>query len=193
MTLEEAIERSSIILPEHKKEFNALLARFPRDIERWLYGIPDDANSIFQGDVLVEIPLCFVDEDGDIVKGTDSVAMISNSCDMQPSRKETVIASPIISLAEYEEHLRNAGETGLDNKLTDVRHNKIFSFFYLPQSKSFSESFIDFSRMVTINSSYINRIFSGKRMLSLSRYGFYLFLIKLTFHLARMEYPPSQN
>lgn len=193
MTFEEAIDRSSIILPEHKKEFAMLLAKFPAGLEKWIYGVRAESNSLFQGDILVEIPVCFIDEDGDTVQGIDPIAMISNTCDMQPDRKEFVIASPIIPITDFEEHLRSIGETGTDTKLTDIRRNRIFSYFYLPQYEGFPESFIDFSRMVTISSLYINRVFSGKRTLSLSRYGFYLFLIKLTYHLARMEYPLSQN
>lgn len=193
MTFEEAIERSSIILPEHKNEFAALLAKFPADLEKWIYRVPAESNSLFQSDILLEIPVCFIDEDGDTVQGIDTVTMISNTCDMQPDRKEFIIASPIIPITDFEEHLRSIGETGIDTKLTDIRRNRIFSYFYLPQHEGFAESFIDFSRMVTINSHYINRVFSGKRTLSLSQYGFYLFLIKLTYHLARMEYPLSQN
>ncbi len=193
MTLEDAIAKAQLILPEHKKEFTSLLEKFPKNIDQWLYRSPIDPASLYQGDILVDIPVCFIDDDGDTVKGIDYVAMISNTCDMQPARKETVLASPIVVINELADHLKAVGNKGIDNKLEDIRSNNIFSFFYLPEHGNFPESFIDFSRMITITSDYINRIYSGKRILSLSQYGFYLFLIKLTFHLARMEYPVSQN
>ena len=193
MTLEDALEKAQIILPEHKKEFISLLSKFPKGIEKWLYRIPADAQSLYQGDILIDMPVCFIDDDGDTVKGIDYIAMISNTCDMQPTRKDTVLASPIVVLTEYRDFLKAADDKGVDNRLKDIRNNRIFSFFYLPQNDKFPESFIDFSRMVTINSDFVNRIYSGKRLLSLSPYGFYLFLIKLTFHLARIEYPISQN
>ncbi|MCK5506164.1 MAG: hypothetical protein KAJ10_13450 [Thermodesulfovibrionia bacterium] len=193
MTLEEAIAKAQLILPEHKKEFTALLEKFPHNIDKWIYDLPSDPESLNQGDILIDMPVCFIDDDGDTVKGTDYVAMVSNACDMQPSRKETVIASPIVILAVRAAFLKDIGGKDIETKLQDIRENKIFSFFYLPARDSFPESYIDFSRMITVNSNFANRVYTGKRILSLSQYGFYLFLIKLTFHLARMEYPVSQN
>ena len=193
MTLDDYINRASIILPEHKKEFASYLKKLPSGIEKWLYGTPDNQDSLYQGDILIDLPVCFIDEDGDVVKGIDIVAMISNACDMQIGRRETVIASPIITFSEYEKHLRLAGEKNINDRIMDIRHNNIFSRFYLPQAIKFPESFIDFSKMVTINSTYANREYPEQRLLSLSQYGFYFFLIKLTFHFARMEYPSNQN
>lgn len=191
MGLKELIEGSAYIHPGHKKEFFACLQGFPAGIDKWLYGIPEDKGSLYQGDILVDVPVCFVDEDGDIIKATDRVAMISNTCDLQPGHKETVIASLILTLADHEKFLRQNDEKGVDEILRSIRENNVFSYFYLPKSDDFPESFIDFSTMVTINSDYMNSTYPDKRVLSLSPYGFYLLLIKLTFHLARMEYPSS--
>ena len=113
MTLEDAIKRANIILPEHKSEFTSYLQKLPQGIEKWLYGTPDNPNSLYQGDILIDLPVCFVNEAGDVVKGIDYVAMISNACDMQPNRKETVIASPIVRFSEYEKHLRDTAEKAL--------------------------------------------------------------------------------
>ncbi|KJU83695.1 hypothetical protein MBAV_004111 [Candidatus Magnetobacterium bavaricum] len=77
--------------------------------------------------------------------------------------------------------------------MEDIRKNRIISKFYLPHNEIVPESFIDFSSMVTINSNLANRIHKNKHLLSLSLYGFYFFLIKLTFHLARMEQPSSES
>ncbi len=190
MTLEDAIQRASIILPEHKKEFFKHLQNLPDEIYKWLYFERlADANSLSQGDILMNIPICFIDEEGDTIAGEDYVAMISNICDMQPRRKEFIIVSPIIFFDEYKKELIKA-KKGIDNTLNDIRKNRIFSYFYLPSENRIPESFIDFSRMVSVSSIYLNNIKLKKAeqcLLSLSQYGFYLFLIKLTFHLARME------
>jgi hypothetical protein len=189
MELKELIEESPCILPGHKKEFFAYLRNdFPWGIEKWLYGTPEDMGSLYQGDILVDVPVCRIDEDGDVVKATDRVAMISNTCDLQPARKETVIASLIFTFADHEKFLRQNEERDVDRTLRNIRENNVFSYFYLPQSDDFPESFIDFSTMVTIDSYYMNSTYPEKRVLSLSPHGRYLLLIKLTFHLARVEY-----
>lgn len=193
MTLEDAIHQANIILPEHKEAFIKQLKKFPYGIEKWLYHdslvVP---YSLHQGDILLNLPTCFIDEDGDIVEGRDFVALISNTCDMQPGRRDFVIISPIVSFDEYKEHLIVHTKKDVENVLMDIQKNRIFSFFYLPLKGTLPESFIDFSRMVSISSTYVNNIKNSlpeKCLLSLSPYGFYLFLIKLTFHLARMETP----
>lgn len=188
MTLEDAIEKAAIILPEHRKELSVYLKNLPDGIEKWLYrdGIADP-QSLYQGDVLLDLPTCFVDEEGDVVKGDDVVALISNTCDMQPVRQDFIIASPVVSFDELE-----GDAATVENLRAEIRRNKIFRYFYLPPQNDFPESFIDFSKMVSISSPYLNGIkrdSSRQCILSLSQNGFYFFLIKLTFHLARMEKP----
>ena len=190
MTFEDAIHKASIILPEHKEEFIRYLNKFPDGIEKWLYS-PSliSSDSLYQGDSLINLPTCFIDDDGDTIQGEDFVVLVSNTCDMQPGRKEFIIVSPIVFLDDYKEHLNQFSEK-TDQVLQDIRKNRIFSFFYLPPRNILPESFIDFSKMISISNGYINNVkrnMSHKCLLSLSPHGFYLFLIKLTFHLARME------
>jgi hypothetical protein len=191
MTLDDAIEKASIILPEHRKELAAYLKNLPDGIEKWLYRSNiADPQSLYQGDVLINLPTCFVDEVGDVVKGDDVVALISNTCDMQPARQDFIIASPIVSFDELKENEGDAAN--IENLCAEIRGNKIFRYFYLPAQDGFPESCIDFSRMVSINSTFLNSIkrYSPQQcVLSLSQNGFYFFLIKLTFHFARMEKP----
>jgi hypothetical protein len=192
MMLLDAIQKTSLILPEHKEEFLKYLKNFPDGIQKWLYAENiTDADSLYQGDILINIPTCFIDNDGDTIVGEDVVSLISNTCDMQRDRNDFIIVSPIVFFKEYKESFINT-KIGIENTLNDIRKNRIFSYFYLPPKKYFSESFIDFSRMIAISSPYLNKIKASipeKCLLSLSPYGFYLFLIKLTFHFARMEKP----
>ena len=39
----------------------------------------DNPNSLYQGDILLDLPVCFVNEAGDVVKGIDYVVTISNA------------------------------------------------------------------------------------------------------------------
>ena len=183
MTLDEVIQRAQAILPEHKKEFIKVLSDFPDGIEKWLFS-PNvrDPESLYQGDIVLDLPTCYIDNDGDIVEGQDSVALISNTCDIQPERRDFLIVSPIITFDDYRKSF-TLGKPNIGNSFTQIRKNLIFRFFYLSTTNDFPESFIDFSRMVSISNFYINSLKETKPekfALTLSVYGFYLFLIKLT-------------
>lgn len=192
MTLDDAIHQANIILPEHKECFIKQLKKFPDGIEKWLYSESIiHSDSLCQGDILHNLPTCLIDEDGETIGAEDCVALISNICDMQPGRKEFVIVSPIVIFDEFKNSSISTGKEVTD-LLYDIRKNRIFSYFYLPPKNNLPESFIDFSKMISVSNNYINKIKRNapeRFLLSLSPYGFYLFLIKLTFHLARMEKP----
>lgn len=192
MSLEEAINNSSIILPEHRAELTRYLDMFPDGVEDWLYHSEIvNPESLIQGDIILNIPVCFIDDSGDVLSGQDIVALISHSCDMQRERQDFIIIAPVVTFNEYKS-LTNYenNKQSIDSLIADIRANKVFRYFYLPPKNGLPESFIDFSRMVSISSAFINSIktnHSEDCILSLSQYGYYLFLIKLTFHLARME------
>jgi len=192
MTLDDAINNAALILPEHKAEFTKYLEKLPDGIDKWLYlGNIADAASVYQGDILLDIPVCLIDDDGNAIAGRDIVALISNTCDMQSARQEFVTVCPIVT---FDELRQNIESQKLDALLHDIKNNRIFRYFYLPPNGGFPEGYIDFSRMVSISSLYLNDIKRSKPqqcILSLSHYGYYFFLVKLTFHLARMETPKN--
>lgn len=196
MTFEEAINQAPNILPGHKKEFLECLRDFPFGIEKWLYlSSVADHKSLFQGDIILDLPTSMIDDDGFPVKGMDSVALISNSCDMQLDRHNSIIVSPIIELNEYKACLEKIAPGKAESKISAIRKNEKFCHFYLPEVKGFPESFIDLTNMISISSQYLNMVKKNKAekcFISLSDNGFYLFLIKLVYHFARLEKEPKR-
>lgn len=189
MTLEEAINKASIILPQHKEDLISCLEHYPFRLAEWLYQREIvDPEALFQGDIVHDIPVCFIDEEGDAVKGIHTVSLISNTCDMELGREESIVVAPIVSFAELMESMPDKKSAiGL---ITSIKVNEIFSYFYLPRMGSLPEGYIDFSKMVSVNSDYLNKKkgdFPDKCVLSFSQKGYYLFLIKFTFFIARME------
>ena len=80
-------------------------------------------------------------------------------------------------------------------KISAIRKNEKFFHFYLPEVKGFPERFIDLTNMISISSQYLNMIKKNKAekcFISLSDNGFYLFLIKLVYHFARLEKEPKR-
>lgn len=193
MTLEEALNETPIIKERDKESLlKCLKEDFPDHIEKWLYSesITNDV-SLYQGDILRDIPICFIDEDGDPIEGKSFVSLASNTCDMQPKRQDFILVSPVIPIEEYKRDLESVG-ADVESKISAIRKNRIFSHFYLPAKDDFDESFIDFSQIISVHSEYLNDVKTNKSekcKLSLSQNGFYLFLIKLGYHFARMEQP----
>jgi len=193
MTLEDAVNKADFILPGHKQEFIAELEKFPEGIESWLYSNSiTDSNDIYQGDVAIDIPHCFIDDSGDGAFGKTTVSFISNTCDMQPNREDYVIVAPFISIEDYHEKLKSVTDNtdSINNKITSIKENKVFSCFYMPSSNTLPEGFIDFTNLASIDRDYIINLkknSSDKFILSLSQKGFYLLLIKLNYFFARSE------
>jgi len=190
MSLDEAIQRLKKILPEHLDEFQKVLEKLPNGIEQWLYSPKiKDLINLYQGDIVRDIATCYINKDGKTVYGSDTVALISNSCDMVPGRRDFIIVSPIISVENYIENAKKL-KINPDDTIYQVRKNQILRYFYLPPKGNLEESFIDFSRMVTISSSYLNNIKNENPenfIVSLSSHGHYFFLLKLNYHLSRTE------
>lgn len=196
MTFEEAINQAPNILPGHKKEFSECIRNFPFGVEKWLYlnSVVND-NALYQGDIILDLPTSMIDDEGYPVKGSDNVALISNSCDMQPDRHDSIIVSPIIDLNEYKSCLEKIAPEKAENQISAIRKNEKICYFYLPEVKGFPESFIDLTNMISISSKYLNMIKNSKTekcFISLSDNGFYLFLIKLVYHFARLEKEPKR-
>lgn len=183
MKFEELITNSYFNLPSHKsKLLDFIRKNFPHGVYKNLYSRNIDPYILYQGDVIKQIPVCFIDKDGNTQIGLDTVALVSNTCDMQHNRQPTIIVSPIIELSELS-HMSN-------DYIKDLKNNNIFRYFYLPPAGRMPESCVDFARMSTLNNVYINNLKSTvphNCIISLSGVGFYLFLIKLTYHLARTE------
>lgn len=188
-SLPEAIRNSTVILPEHHDELIECLQDFPLGLEKWLYRPRVvDTESLYQADIIIEVPTCFINEEGTPVKGVDVVCLVSATCDMQDSRKEFIVTAPIIPFHELLAFAPDKEKAA--NSIDEMRNNRVFSYFYLPEHNGLPEGIIDFTRMVAVSSRHLNKI---KRtspnhcLLSLSQLGYYLFLIKLTYYLARME------
>jgi hypothetical protein len=193
-SLDDAINNAKLILPGHKKEFFEILKNFPNDIERWLFNESvADKESLYQGDIVLDLPVCFVWNNGKIKKGAKNVILVSNTCDMQPNRHNFIVVSPFIPIQKHKEKLSRISPNSpnkVESNLADIRKNKVFSSFYIPANNCIEEGFIDFTQMISIGSSYLNEIKKGGTAscpISLSVNGRYLFLIKLLFHIARQK------
>lgn len=185
---------SSTAQQELFKELN----QFPHNIDQRIYTSQlADQESIFQGDGVQNLLyINFPNTDIGEVPGM----ILSNTCDIDPSNKRfmplRMVYTPIINLAKYEQSLiRSHVETGqktiqsINSHISDIRKQYISHIFYLPKSGQLKDdSIVFFDRINNCPSDSIEgQSLPERRIFTLSDYGFYLFLFKLSVHFTRIR------
>ncbi len=174
------------------------LSHFPENIDQRIYTsrLSEEAN-IFQGDGIQNLLyINFPSTDIGEVPGM----ILSNTCDIDPSNKRLmplrIVYTPIFNLDKYKQSLiKNHVETrkrsiqAINSHVSDIRKQYISHIFYLPKGGALqNDSIVFFDRL---NNCPINSIESqelrNRRVFTLSDYGFYLFLFKLSVHFTRIR------
>jgi hypothetical protein len=185
--------------------FKTALENFPSSSDPNLtYSRIADSNYLYQGDCVCDVPFALFNQGKFDVAYLNGLVM-SNTCDIAPDNERTdapnVQFAAVIALSEYLERLRSKkiDESKIQNFIVNLKNNKISNLFYLPEKKNsdkliLQESFVRFDLNVTLASSIFTSVtYSldyfpfGDRRISLSNYGFYLFLIKLSIHYCRFR------
>jgi hypothetical protein len=169
----------------------AELSQFPENIDQRLYSDRRKADpTIFQGDGLRELPITNLPDTQ--IRNASRVMVISNSCDINIQNKRVLgpklMYCPIISLLKYEDAVHRSGNTVPANHFEDVKRQRISSLFYLPQYDHLKESIALLDRIVHYDVAALNiEDVVTSRVFTLSDYGFYLFVFKLSIHLTRIR------
>lgn len=176
-----------------EKELFAELKAFPENLDQRFYTTAlHDEPALFQGDGLRD--LLVINLPDPTIRATNCM-IFSNTCDIDPQNKKPIPASlcyaRIFRLKEYSEMLQRRrlkqGEA-LDNHLLALRRQMITQVFYLPSGgKLDAESFVFLDRICHCPSDSVPRDgVSQRRIFTLSNYGAYLFLLKLSIHFTRL-------
>jgi len=184
-------EQTDILLHE--------LNQFPENISNRLYSHPSQQREqILQGDGIRSLPV--VSFPNNIIKEVP-VMVISNSCDNNPENirmyASRICYCPLVKLNKYQESLLNLGANrqAVEDMLEDIKNQKLSQVFYLPRGASLEEEYIVFFN--TIVSCDTNHIFrerlNEQKLFSLSDYGIYLFIFKLSIFMTRLNEGISRN
>lgn len=167
-----------------------------------------DLTHYYQGDTLVDIPFSNLNlSSGQFETMYLKACIMSNTCDIAPENgrleEPNIIFGVVVSLEQYIEALKakNINFDRISNFVFNLKSNRITNLFYLPALKIdskivFEESFVRFDFTVSIpislfkmggkyKSDYINN--EGDRIFTLSNYGFYLYILKLSVHFCRFR------
>jgi hypothetical protein len=194
------------LTPEQQDDlFKKVQENFPFSIDpNIIYTEIEDKNFYYQGDALKEIPFSHFNKGKFKTVFNDGV-IISNTCDISPENQRLdfpfIQFAYIYSLNEYIVLLKQNGikDERIRTFISDLKSNRISNLFFFPEKKInnsiiIEESFVRFDLNTSlpvnsINSSNYNIEYApnGDRLFSLSNYGFYLFLIKLSVHYCRFR------
>jgi len=169
------------------------LKSFPENINKRFYGnILLEEKIVFQGDGIRDLLVINLPD----IRVEPSPAMvISNTCDISPENERKIepkiLYCPIIRISKLETSLRknNLQEEKITQYIKEIREQKISSIFFLPKGGHLPEDCIvlfDGINNCKI-SSLKNDEIPKRRLFSLSNYGFYVLLFKLSIHFTRIR------
>jgi hypothetical protein len=127
---------------------------------------------------------------------TDAI-IISNTCDISPENKhdfnsKQCLLAPLVDFNEYLLDLKNEGyvDEKLEQFANTIKSQLVSNIFYIPNLQSGQREYIvmlDHIFWFPTNelNSYIENI-EENRISSLSLFGHYLFILKLSYHLCRL-------
>lgn len=187
-----------IFLPKYlsAEDYNTLIKEledFPKNIDSRMYTSIADDNLLCQGDVIKDMPFTEIDHLDNGVINKDCI-VLSNTCDIDLNNKRLfksrIMYAPLIELQKYQQVLLNHGNTEQQvcDHIKSIKEQRISQILYLPKSKTFNESLVFLDKVINIDSRAIDRMtLKQRRLVSLSDYGFYLLLFKVSVHFCRLQ------
>lgn len=180
------------------------LKNFPENIDKRLYtSFLKNDFIIYQGDGFSE--LLPIELPNTTTKKLNGM-VLSNTCDIDQDNvrlmSSRLIHTPIINLQKYHEMLINMfvvtnkkSKEIIEQHISSIRKQYISHVFFLPKGGDLvNDSIILFDRVTTLPSNYLSKSeIKAQRLFTLSDFGFYLFLFKLSIHFTRVRENVSRN
>jgi hypothetical protein len=179
---------------EAERKLFSELEHFPENIDKRFYSyFVKKEHAIFQGDGIADVMVINLPE---MVTKNVPVMIISNTCDINQTDQQLylsrIVYAPIFNLEKYASSLIDEGlknGKSIDNHVNDIRKQSVSQIFYLPAGGDLiEESIVFLDRLNNLPVGFIPREqISKRKIFSLSDYGFYIFLFKLSIHFTRIR------
>jgi hypothetical protein len=181
------------------------LKQFPENLDQRIYTTRLEAQEdiIFQGDGIQNLLYINLPET-DVGKVPGMI--LSNTCSIAPANNRLLptrmVYAPIFNLEKYEQSLIKAfvvtekkSIQSINDHIADIKKQYVSHIFYLPKGgKLENDSIVFFDRLNNCASASIKReALPDRRIFTLSDYGFYLFLFKLSVHFTRIREGVSRS
>lgn len=193
------IDKLEIYLPkflssESAKDLFDGLKDFPENMDIRLYSnFLRNTNLIYQGDGLRDMLMInFPDPE---IRLANSI-VLSNTCDIDPSNKKyfpsQIVYTPIFNLNKYRQKLlKESGnsEQKINDHIASIKKQEITQILFLPRYEGYlDESIVFLDRVLNLpRNSISNEEIETRRIFTLSDYGAYLFILKLSIHFTRIQ------
>lgn len=175
-------------------ELKEQLSRFSsRGTENTIYTTAlSHSDELFQGDGLSQIP--FYDAVSQEVRPAN-VIVLSNSCDINLNNKRmesiNICVAPILNLEKYEKRLLTKGynKQQVASHISDIKRQVITHVIYLPKTEKMTyEAIVRLDKICSVDRNKVsNEDIQHNRLFTLSDFGLYLFLLKLSIHFTRIK------
>lgn len=178
---------------ESEKSLFAELKNFPSNIDSRLYTTKlQDDKIVYQGDGIEG--LLIINLPDQTIKNAPAM-ILSNTCDIGSDKKTilptSIVYAPLFNYAKYLELVKSVKQDTeyITQHEADIKRQAISSIFFLPKGgKLAHDSLVFFDKVVSCQAEYFERAnISETRLFTLSDYGFYLFLFKLSVHFTRIR------
>ncbi len=203
----ELIQDISLYLPQYlssseKDSMREELRNFPTDgTKSTIYTCAlKCADYLLQADGIADLPYCNFPN---TKIGKVSGILFSNTCDMSVENKRLnncrIMYAPILSLDKYKAGLLGKFEKErVEAHINDIKSQSVSQVMYLPQDKTGVglgfDGIVFFDRAISIPlSNQITEEFIKNRIFTLSNFGFYLFLLKISYHFTRIKERIDRN
>lgn len=173
------------------------LSSFPNNLDKRFYtNALKDQHILFQGDGFCDVVMPDINrKEFRTVKGL----LISNTCDSSTGNarlyKPFLTFAPIMDLKKYEAGLLERYENErVISHINSVRQQGVSAYFYLPPDGVREEYFVrlDCSFSMPLTKDLEVELIRNK-FFTLSDYGFYMLLFKLSVHFARVQEAVTRN
>lgn len=186
---------------ESTKELLKELEDFPTDgTKQTIYtNALKEENAIFQGDGIKDVSVVNLPSNN-VVKAP--VMILSNTCDISLDNKRPyfiprICYAPILNLGKYIMSLTKNGiqKDRIESHIEQIKKQYITSILYLPKGGELNYDGIVFLDRLNniVNSEISRKDLKKNRLFTLSNYGIYLFLLKLSIHFSRIQEKIDRN
>ena len=187
-----------IFLPKYlsstsKDELYSNLKNYQGKIDARVYTQAlNNEKTIFQGDGVKGLPVIFLPFT--TINSDIPVIILSNTCDIITDNNrlyENVITyAPLFNLEKYKQFQLTKGISSkiVETHIDDIKNQRITSILYFPQNNIIEDSyiFLDKVNSCRFDNALLASLIDNK-VFTLSDFGFYLFLIKISMHFTRVK------
>lgn len=179
---------------DSEKDLFQALKDFPKNIDSRVYtSYLQDTSTIYQGDGLKNMYVSNFPET--TIKKLQCI-VLSNTCDIAVenirSFPSQIVYAPILNLRKYENTIRqktDKSDEQIDAHIQAIKQQRITQIFYLPAIEGkLEESLVFLDRINNCPNSLVDRDqLQNNRIFTLSDFGAYLFLFKISLHFTRIQ------